>query len=121
MKNGRPVKRSDPTYGQAVAVRKALLGIAADLGRAGAPSKDACSPLSVFGNLLRDHALVGERLKVLIYDQASLHGELRVCLSALRRMVVGVERLIAVEEGEGVHAGSYAVVCNPGPGGKGSA
>lgn len=67
--------------------------------RAPAP-RPARNPLLLMGNLLRDHATVGEKLKGMHLDAAAYHGNLQVCLSAVRRMEGDLVTMLGEHESE---------------------
>lgn len=56
------------------------------------------NPIVYHGDLLREHALVGAKLKSLAQDEHALHGNLQVIFSALSRMQQIVKRLIEMEQ-----------------------
>ena len=54
----------------------------------------ALNPLLAMGSLLKDHQLVGDKLKALHLDPDAYHGNLQVVLSALKRIQAHVSQMI---------------------------
>jgi hypothetical protein len=52
------------------------------------------NPLLAMGNLIRDHQLIGQKLKALHLDESAYHGTLQVVLTALYRMQTLVANMI---------------------------
>lgn len=57
------------------------------------------NPVLLFGSLMRDHAVIAEKLKGLHLDEGAYHGNLQVMLSAIRRMERNIETMINAVEG----------------------
>jgi len=55
-------------------------------GEPDTPETPSMNPLLAMGNLIRDHQLIGQKLKMLHLDEAAYHGNLQVVFTALYRM-----------------------------------